>query len=149
MTTQHSTENTTTSTAAPTFIVTAVTDADCVHDVRPQYCLHDTATQMWSVGVSAEFPTLADAQAYVARLPKAWRMRAATLSGADYVRGYASVSIQFGADRANKGRNESGLKRLRAILGRPDVLLWHYEMHCLNAATPAQFDRFVQTGEVR
>lgn len=70
---------------------------------------------------SAELPTLLDAQRLCDQFPKSCGMRANTLhtydeSGESVMRGHLSARGDLVADGANHGRNETGIRRYRAIL---------------------------------
>lgn len=135
----------TTTTTAPRFTVTAYTD--CTFEARvPQ---PNTATRMLRVEVSAEVATKADAEAFVATLPKSWRVFAtilhkATFSGTVPVVGYIYQKSIFHANGVNHGNNEAGLKRLRSFLGR---VAWDLNLQ-RSTATPEQFATFLATGRL-
>lgn len=128
------------------FTVSATSDCKFDTSVRPHVSYPETATAIRSVRASAIFATRDDARAFVATLPKAWRVAACYLGGSSRGSGLAEFSANFSADKSNKGTNEAGLKRLRAFLGR---VAYTYKSESLNAATLEQFERFLATGSLR
>jgi len=68
----------------------------------------------------AEFDTQDAAQAFAARFPKGVKMEAKPLfrydvNAAATRQGIVTVRIKLGADKANGGVNEAGLKRIKAL----------------------------------
>ena len=61
--------------------------------------------------------TAAEAEAYAAQFPKSWGIRGGSISGAGEYTGYVDINqVNLTSNNANKGINETGLKRLRTIL---------------------------------
>lgn len=61
------------------------------------------------------FATREDAEAFVALLPKSCKVRASTITGRDYQAGLVKFNAMLAADGVNGGRNETGIKRYRAL----------------------------------
>ena len=93
-----------------------------------------------SVEFSRCFPTEADAQAFVATLPKSLKARATTMSGHlpnGAVSGYVWLRASLAKDGVNGGVNETGLKRLK-VAAR--VLTFEWNPHtCANSMTEEFF----------
>ena len=132
-------------TTTPTFSLSATSNCQIDYTVKPHVGRPETATEICSVSAHAIFGTRDDARAYVAASPKSWRLKASYVTGPKDV-GCIYFDASFSADKSNKGTNEAGLKRLRAFLAR--VSYTYCEPYYLNAATPEQFAKFLETGSI-
>lgn len=83
-----------------------------------------------------------EARAIAATFPKSVGVKASEISGSDEGTGYVSFSVWLSPDAANKGKNETGLKRLRRFL---QIASWRYDAEAFgNSATRDQFDDLVK-----
>lgn len=94
-----------------------------------------------AVDITTETETSAGAKAIAALFPKWLKVKGGGLSyldenGHPAIRGYVLCRIYFGSDGVNKGKNETGLKRFKALLKRIE---WKYKQKfCGNFATEDQ-----------
>jgi len=129
----------------------------------------DHADTVAGIDVSAYCQSREDAEAFVATLPRSWRVMASTLSttfepttpyrlqktlnalaleyglathaGDGFRVGAIHLRVNFTPDGVNGGKNEAGLRRVRRFLAH--VGEWDYEMPYRNSPTREVVERFL------
>lgn len=96
------------------------------------------------VKIAIQLPTKADGEAFVAKFPKALKLKATTISGSgiDGTRGYVVFGAKLAADDNRGDKNETGIKRYRRaaeLLAAAGVTL-ELDTQWSSFATLAEFD---------
>jgi hypothetical protein len=108
---------------------------------------NDATGNIAAVFLSARVATREAAAAIAARFPKMCRVRNCELWGAPGTTGLVDVTISFRADNANKGANETGVRRIRRILSTIDAaadMTYIYDANIYrNSAPAATFAAFI------
>jgi len=138
-----------------TFKILAWTDAPFTPNTNAFGVTHhpEQATKIYTVeGRARGFGSRASAERAASQFPKFVKVRPTNITvverdGRIWEDYGLDFTARFEGDDVNKGKNETGLKRLRALL---KIVAWEYDATAFgNSATPEQFARFIETGGIR